>query len=173
VKKNYFGSKLKKGKEVEEFGKKIVFKIDENSKYYSKFRMASNEVEKLHGPTYQLYHSEALPKDGKFYFDIKIILIKNNNIVVGVITDKNKEEQFSFKKMNCVCYNGYDGSICEQDKQRYVTIKPKEGNKLRTVVDMTLSQIEWYIIGGESIKTLIGKASIPASISKQTVLPYF
>jgi hypothetical protein len=38
---------------------------------------------------------------------------------------------------------------------------------------MTLSQIEWYIIGGESIKTLIGKASIPASISKQTVLPYF
>lgn len=92
---------------------------------------------------------------------------------MGVITDKNKEEQFSFKKMNCVCYNGYDGSICEQDKQRYVTIKPKEGNKLRTVVDMTLSQIEWYIIGGESIKTLIGKASIPASISKQTVLPYF
>jgi|LakMenEpi03Aug12_release.lakeMendotaPanAssembly.Ray.scaffolds.fasta_scaffold90675_5 hypothetical protein len=75
--------------------------------------------------------------------------------------------------MNCVCYNGYDGSICEQDKQRYVTIKPKEGNKLRTVVDMTLSQIEWYIIGGESIKTLIGKASVPASISKQTVFPYF
>ena len=57
VKKNYFGNKLKKGKEIEEFGKKIVFKIDENSKYYSKFKMASNEVEKLHGPTYQLYHT--------------------------------------------------------------------------------------------------------------------
>lgn len=102
----------------------------------------------MHGPTYQLYHNEALPKEGRFYFDIKIILIKNNNIVVGVITDKNKDEQFSFKKMNCVCYNGYDGSICEQDKQRYVNIKPKEGNKLRTVIDMSLMQIEWYMMGG-------------------------
>jgi hypothetical protein len=42
---------------MEEFGKKIIFKIDENSKYYNKFKIVSNEVEKLHGPTYQLYHT--------------------------------------------------------------------------------------------------------------------
>ena len=87
--------------------------------------MNSTEVEKLHGPTYQLYHKEPLPLQGRFFFDIRILLIKNNNIVVGVITEKNKEEQFSFKKVNCVCYNGYDGSICEQDKQTYVNVKPK------------------------------------------------
>lgn len=130
-------------------------------------------MEKLHGPTYQLYHSEPLPREGRFYFDIKILLIRNSNIVVGIISEKNKEEQFSFKKMNSVCYNGYDGSICEQDRQSYVTVKPKEGNRLRTVVDMTLAQVEWYIMGGELLRTLIGKATIPASMLKQHLYPYF
>jgi hypothetical protein len=120
-----------------------------------------------------LFHHEPIPKEGRYYFDIKIILIKNNNIVVGVVTDKNKEEQFSFKKNNCVCYNGYDGSICEQEKQSYVTIKPKEGNKLRTVVDMSMGQVEWFIMGGDMIKTLIGRANIPNCMTKQSLYPYF
>lgn len=128
-------------RDLEDYGKRLVFKIDDRSKYFNKFKISANEVEKLHGPTYQLFHCDPLPKEGRFYFDIKIILIRNNNIVVGLITDKNKDEQFSFKRLNSVCYNGYDGSICEQDRQSYVTIKPKEGNRLRTVVDMTLCQI--------------------------------
>jgi hypothetical protein len=68
-------------------------------------------------------------------------LIKNNNIVLGVISDKSKDEQFSFKKMNCVCYNGYDGSICEQEKQKYVNVKPRQEKSIRTVVDMNNSVI--------------------------------
>ena len=127
----------------------------------------------MQGPTYQLFHCDPLPKEGRFHFDIRIIHIRNNNIVVGLITDKNKDEQFSFKRLNSVCYNGYDGSICEQDRQSYVTIKPKEGNRLRTVVDMTLSQIEWYIMGGELSRTFIGKAYIPPSMAKQSLYPYF
>jgi hypothetical protein len=120
-----------------------------------------------------LFHNEALPREGKFFFDVRIILIKNNNIVVGVITDKNKDEQFSFKKMNCVCYNGYDGSICEQERQKYVNVKPKEGNKIRTVVDMTTGSIEWHIMGGELQRNLIGRACIPLSMIKQPLYPYF
>lgn len=69
----------------------MIFRIDDNAKHRNKFRIAGNEVEKLHGPTYQLYHEESLAKEGRFYFDIKILLIKNSNIVVGLITDKNKE----------------------------------------------------------------------------------
>jgi len=101
------------------------------------------------------------------------VQIKNNNIVVGIITDKNKDEQFSFKKMNCVCYNGYDGSICEQDKQKYVNFKPKDNTKLRTVVDMTQGQVEWFIMGGEARKCSIGQANIPSTMIKQPLFPYF
>ncbi len=93
--------------------------------------------------------------------------------MVGVITDLNKEAQFSFKKPNSVCYNGFDGSICEQDKQSYVTVKPKEGTRLRTVVDMTLAQVEWYIMGGELSRMFIGKAMIPPVMTKQPLYPYF
>jgi hypothetical protein len=133
---------------LEDYGKKVSLRVDERAKHFGKFRVCGTEVEKLHGPTYQLFHSEPLPREGRFYFDIKIVLIKNNNIVVGLISDKNKEEQFSFKKMNSVCYNGYDGSICEQDRQSYVAVKPKEGHRLRTVVDMGSAQVEWYVMGG-------------------------
>lgn len=38
---------------------------------------------------------------------------------------------------------------------------------------MTLGQIEWFIIGGEAGKILIGKANIPISMSKQQLYPYF
>lgn len=101
------------------------------------------------------------------------MFIKNNNIVVGVITDKNKEEQFSFKRSNCICYNGYDGSVCEQDKTIYVGYKPKENNKIRTVVDVSQSLVEFYLIGGDAPKESIGKAHIPPSMAKQPLYPYF
>ena len=45
------------------------------------------------------------------------------------------------EKMNCVCYNGYDGSICEQEKQKYVNVKPRQEKSIRTVVDMNNSVI--------------------------------
>ena len=93
--------------------------------------------------------------------------------MLGVITDKSKEEQFSFKKMNCICYNGYDGSICEQDKQKYVNIKPKEGNKIRTVIDMDKALISWFIIGTELRKVPIGEAEIPSAMMRQPLFPYF
>jgi len=144
------------------------------SKYLSKFQIeGSGVVEKLHGPTYQLYNGESLPFEGRYYFDIRIILIKNNNIVVGVITEKCKDEQFSFKKMNCVCYNGYDGSICEEDRQKYVTFKPKEGNRIRTMVDLGCARVDWFIMEGSHSKVHIGTASIPASMLKQPLFPYF
>lgn len=132
--------------------------MDEKARYFPKFKVSNsnNEVEKLHGPTYQLFNLYPVPKEEKVFFDIRILQIKNYNIVVGLITDKNKEEQFSFKKMNCVCYNGYDGSICEQDKQKYVSLKPKENHKIRTVVDLPALRIEWFIVGGEMSKMPIG-----------------
>jgi hypothetical protein len=68
-------------------------------------------------------------------------MIRNNNIVVGVISERKKDDQFSFKKLNCLCYNGYDGSVCEQEKIKYVGIKPKEGNRIRTVVDIANTMI--------------------------------
>lgn len=143
-------------------------------KYLGKFDLSNNGiVEKLHGPTYQLYNGEALPLEGRFHFDVRIILIKNNNIVVGVITEKCKEEQFSFKKMNCICYNGYDGSICEEDRQKYVNFKPKEGNRIRTLVDMANSRVDWYIMDGNQVRNHIGSAVIPPSMLKQPLFPYF
>lgn len=166
-------AKVKRMRELEEFGKKMTLRVDEKAKYYQKFRVSGNEVEKLHGPTYQLFSHNPIPKEEKVFFDIRIIQIKNYNIVVGVITDKNKDEQFSFKKMNCVCYNGYDGSICEQDKHKYVTLKPKENHKIRTVVDLANLKIEWLIIGGELSKIPIGSAAIPATMVKQPLFPYF
>lgn len=120
-----------------------------------------------------MFNHEPLPKEGKIFFDIRILQIKNYNIVVGIITDKNKDEQFSFKKMNCVCYNGYDGSICEQDKQKYVSLKPKENHKIRTVVDLNNFRIEWFIMGGELSKFPIGSANIPVTMIKQSLFPYF
>jgi hypothetical protein len=44
VKRSYFGSKSKKVKELEEYGKKISFKIDESAKHFNKFRTCLNEV---------------------------------------------------------------------------------------------------------------------------------
>lgn len=146
--------------------------MDENAKFVDKFKINGNEVYKLQGATYQLHHREALPKEGKFYFDIKLVQIKNSNIVVGVITDKLIEEQSSFKKIDCVCYNGHDGSICEQEKQKFVGIRPKDGNKIRTVIDVTQTIIEWHLIGNDA-KCLIGKAVLPETMSKQFLYPFF
>jgi hypothetical protein len=163
-------------KEQVNYGRKLVVRIDEGCKYFSKFRVAGNEVEKLHGPTYQLFGREAVPREGRHYFDLRIILIRNNNIVVGVISDKSKDEQFSFKKPNCVCYNGYDGSICEQEKQRLVDCKPREGQRIRTVVDLvdpSNATVSWYLMGGEQGTHAIGTAAIPPSMAKLPLFPYF
>lgn len=84
--KKIHGGKSKKVKEHDDYGKKLIFKVDERAKHFGKFKVSNNDVEKLHGPTYQLFHNEPLPKEGRYYFDIKIVLIRNNNIVIGLIT---------------------------------------------------------------------------------------
>jgi hypothetical protein len=40
------------------------------------------------------------------------------------------------------------------------------------MVDMTLSQLEWFILGDDG-SCLIGKANIPAGMSKQSIYPFF
>lgn len=75
--------------------------------------------------------------------------------------------------MNCICYNGYDGSICVQDRQKYVNVKPRESNKIRTVVDMDNNLVLWFIMGGEKNGLLVGNAEIPPSILKMDLFPYF
>ena len=51
--------------------------------------------------------------------------------------------------------------------------KPKENNKIRTVINMDNNTISWYIIGGELFKNHIGSVTIPASMSKLPLFPYF
>jgi hypothetical protein len=65
------------------------------------------------------------------------VQIKNSNFAVGIIGDNSKNDNFSCGKTNCVCYNGFEGSIWEGERQRSVKIKSKEGNKIKTVINVT------------------------------------
>jgi len=62
--------------------------------------------------------------------------MKSSNFAVGIICDKNKDEDFSCSKVNCVCYNGFDGSIWEGEKQKFVKLKTKDGIKIKIVVNL-------------------------------------
>ena len=166
------GGKGKRGSRVElDYGKKMTLKVDPEQLNYSRFIVSGNEVEKLNGPTYQLLCKDPMPKEGRFYFDVKILSLRNSNLVVGLVTEKNREHQFSWKHANCLCYNGYDGSFCEESKQTYGFPKPKEGQRIRTIVDMDVPCIEWVVMSHEGRKR-VGPAAIPAAMLRQTLIPY-
>jgi len=80
----------------------------------------------------------------KSYFEVKVINLVNNGLIIGVVSQSRKGQRHSYDQKECICYDG-TGKIFELGRKWPVPVKFQSGHMVRVMLDYDQMLIKWFI----------------------------
>jgi hypothetical protein len=111
---------------MNDYGVKYQFEVSESCRFYNKFQIDGNKVQKIVSTdSYQLCSKQPFKKH-KSYFTYLIQKLKYSNLITGIIVHdllSNKESSYC---TGCLCFDNYYGVVMNngvQNPTHYTTLK--------------------------------------------------